>query len=212
MYTHDLRPSLINTPDRHDLHDRLRRRRSTARRCLQNTASGAGGQFYEAKDTATLSTVLTSITRDILSFNTSFTAPAVSVNAFNRTQNLNDLYITVFRPSETYNWDGNIKKYKLDADRRHRGRQRSAGGRSHDRLLQDDTRAATGATWWTATGWTSAAPRTSCRRRHRARSTATSTRRVALTAAGNQIVTTNAAITTALLGLGADGSTRHATT
>ena len=80
---------------------------------LQNTAVGAGGVFYEANDTASLSTVFAALTRDILAFNTSFTAPAVSVNAFNRTQNLNDLYVTVFRPSETYFWDGNIKKYKL---------------------------------------------------------------------------------------------------
>ncbi len=83
---------------------------------LRNTAAGAGGVFYEANDTATLSTVLTQIVRNILDFNTSFTAPAVSVNAFNRTQNLNDLYVTVFRPSETYFWSGNIKKYRLDPD------------------------------------------------------------------------------------------------
>ncbi len=83
---------------------------------LQNTAAGAGGVFYEASDTATLSTVLTNIVNTILDYNTSFTAPAVSVNAFNRTQNLNDLYVTVFRPSETYVWDGNIKKYRLDPD------------------------------------------------------------------------------------------------
>lgn len=83
---------------------------------LRNTAAGAGGVFYEANDTATLSTVLTQIVRNILDFNTSFTAPAVSVNAFNRTQNLNDLYVTVFRPSETYFWNGNIKKYRLDPD------------------------------------------------------------------------------------------------
>jgi type IV pilus assembly protein PilY1 len=44
------------------------------------------------------------------------TAPAVSVNAFNRTQNLNDLYVTVFKPSETYWWDGNVKKYTLEPD------------------------------------------------------------------------------------------------
>ncbi len=80
---------------------------------LRNTAIGAGGDFYEANDTASLSTVFAALTRDILAFNTSFTAPAVSVNAFNRTQNLNDLYVTVFRPSETYFWDGNIKKYKI---------------------------------------------------------------------------------------------------
>ncbi len=83
---------------------------------LRNTAIGAGGVFYEANDTASLSTVLTNIVRTILAFNTSFTAPAVSVNAFNRTQNLNDLYVTVFRPSENYNWLGNVKKYRLDVD------------------------------------------------------------------------------------------------
>jgi len=83
---------------------------------LRATAAGAGGVFYEAKDTATLTTVLTNIVRSILEFNTSFTAPAVSVNAFNRTQNLNDLYVTVFRPSETYAWSGNIKKYELAAN------------------------------------------------------------------------------------------------
>jgi type IV pilus assembly protein PilY1 len=82
---------------------------------LQNTALRGGGVFYEADDTATLSTALTNIVRTILDQNTSFTAPAVSVNAFNRTQNLNDLYVTVFRPSETYFWDGNVKKYRLDA-------------------------------------------------------------------------------------------------
>ena len=81
---------------------------------LQNTALRGGGVFYEASDTATLSTALTNIVRTILDRNTSFTAPAVSVNAFNRTQNLNDLYVTVFRPSDTYFWDGNVKKYKLD--------------------------------------------------------------------------------------------------
>ena len=37
----------------------------------------------------------------------------MSVNAFNRTLNLNDLYIAVFRPSKSTRWKGNIKKYKL---------------------------------------------------------------------------------------------------
>ena len=115
MYENDLRPSLsglqnVTTytigfgPD------------VSGSAALRNTAAGAGGVFYEASDTATLSTVLTNIVRTILAFNTSFTAPAVSVNAFNRTQNLNDLFVTVFRPNETYNWPGNIKKYRLDPD------------------------------------------------------------------------------------------------
>lgn len=82
---------------------------------LQTTASGAGGVYYTAGNTAELTLAFTDIVRNILNINTTFTAPAVSVNAFNRTQNLNDLYVTVFKPSETYVWPGNIKKYRLSA-------------------------------------------------------------------------------------------------
>jgi type IV pilus assembly protein PilY1 len=35
------------------------------------------------------------------------------VNAFNRTQNLNDLYMSVFRSKVNYRWPGNLKKYRL---------------------------------------------------------------------------------------------------
>lgn len=49
-----------------------------------------------------------------------FSSPAVSVNAFNRTVHLDDLFFTLFVPGEGSHWDGNLKKYKLkvkaDAD------------------------------------------------------------------------------------------------
>jgi len=113
MYENDMRPSLagLQNVTTYTIGFGPEVNNSTL---LQDTAANAGGVFYEASDTATLTTVLTNIVRSILDINTSFTAPAVSVNAFNRTQNLNDLYVTVFRPSETYAWDGNIKKYRLD--------------------------------------------------------------------------------------------------
>jgi type IV pilus assembly protein PilY1 len=37
----------------------------------------------------------------------------VAVNAFNRTQHLNDLYVSVFRASNKVHWPGNIKKYTI---------------------------------------------------------------------------------------------------
>jgi type IV pilus assembly protein PilY1 len=37
----------------------------------------------------------------------------VPVNAFNRTQNLSDVFVSVFQPSATVHWPGNVKKYKL---------------------------------------------------------------------------------------------------
>lgn len=80
---------------------------------LQTTADRGGGQFYSADNTVGLSAVLTSIVSQILTTNTTFTAPSVSVNAFNRTQTLADLYVSVFRPELTYRWPGNVKKYMV---------------------------------------------------------------------------------------------------
>ena len=37
----------------------------------------------------------------------------MAVNAFNRTQNLNYLYMSVFKPATSYRWLGNIKKYRI---------------------------------------------------------------------------------------------------
>ena len=73
-------------------------------------------------DTATLTDAFTNIIEEILSVNTTFTAPTVAVNAFNRTQNLDDLFITVFgtpQPPSSgnkFHWPGNIKKYEINTD------------------------------------------------------------------------------------------------
>jgi type IV pilus assembly protein PilY1 len=174
----------------------------TGSNTLKNTAAGAGGVFYEASDTATLSTVLTSIVRTILDFNTSFTAPAVSVNAFNRTQNLNDLYVTVFKPTETYRWPGNVKKYRLGAD----GTINDANDAPAVEVTTGFFRK-TAQSFWSAVvdgdnvqrgGAASKLPAPASRKLYSNINTA-----LALTAAGNQVTVANAAITTAMLGLGA---------
>jgi type IV pilus assembly protein PilY1 len=83
---------------------------------LADTATRGGGQYYTADNTATLSNALTNIVTNILSEETTFTAPTVAVNALNQTRNLDDLYISVFTPSGTAHWPGNLKKYRLRAD------------------------------------------------------------------------------------------------
>ena len=82
---------------------------------LDSTATRGGGAYLQANDTASLSTALTNIVTEILESQTTFTSPAVSVNAFNRTRNLNELYITVFQASGDTHWPGNLKKYRLRA-------------------------------------------------------------------------------------------------
>jgi len=80
---------------------------------LRTAAERSGGTYFQADDVETLATALLDIVGDITARNLSFSAPAVSVNAFNRTQNLNDLYLTVFSPKTRAHWPGNLKKYRI---------------------------------------------------------------------------------------------------
>jgi type IV pilus assembly protein PilY1 len=80
---------------------------------LSDTANRGGGAYFTANDTASLTSALTSIVTEILDTAATFTAPSVSVNSFNRTRNLNDLYVTVFQASNNVHWPGNLKKYRI---------------------------------------------------------------------------------------------------
>ncbi|HZI45109.1 MAG TPA: PilC/PilY family type IV pilus protein, partial [Ilumatobacter sp.] len=81
---------------------------------LEDAAQRGGGRYYVANDTAGLTSALTNVITEILTQDISFTAPTVAVNSFNRTQTLSDLFISVFRPSGSAHWPGNLKKYRLD--------------------------------------------------------------------------------------------------
>ena len=80
---------------------------------LQAAAAAGGGEAYTATDLTELSSAFNDILSSVIKTNTTFTAPAVTVNAFNRTQTLENLYVSVFAPSATFHWPGNIKKYKF---------------------------------------------------------------------------------------------------
>ncbi len=83
---------------------------------LSDTAKRGGGKYYTANDTASLANAMSNIVTSILTTNTTFTAPTVAVNSFNRTQNLSELFISVFRPSGRTHWPGNLKKFRLRSD------------------------------------------------------------------------------------------------
>ena len=86
---------------------------STDTENLASTAERGGGNYYLADDGPSLAAAFLEIVNVIADRDLSFVAPAVSVNAFNRTQNLNDLYLTVFKPKARVHWPGNLKKYRL---------------------------------------------------------------------------------------------------
>ncbi len=85
---------------------------ATAFGWLNRAATAGGGRAYTANDLTSLEGVLTNIVGNILQDSTSFNAPTVPVNAFNRSANLNDLYFSVFQPSLNYHWPGNVKRYE----------------------------------------------------------------------------------------------------
>jgi type IV pilus assembly protein PilY1 len=80
---------------------------------LAATAAASGGEYFIANDVESLTITLLQILADINDRSLSFSAPAVSVNTFNRTQNLNDLYMSVFVARAEAHWPGNLKKYKI---------------------------------------------------------------------------------------------------
>ncbi|MCK5394534.1 MAG: hypothetical protein KAJ32_01005, partial [Gammaproteobacteria bacterium] len=80
---------------------------------LNSTAVNGKGDFYQASDQGDLVSIFNKIISGVLDVNTTFSSPAVSVNAFNRSTHLDDLYFTLFQPGEGNHWDGNLKKYKL---------------------------------------------------------------------------------------------------
>jgi type IV pilus assembly protein PilY1 len=80
---------------------------------LQAAATAGGGSAFTATDLTELSSAFNTILANVIKTNTTFSAPSVTVNAFNRTQTLDNLYVSVFAPSATFHWPGNVKKYKF---------------------------------------------------------------------------------------------------
>lgn len=83
---------------------------------LQATATAGGGGYYPSNDYDELVEAFKEIINTVSKTSTTFASPAVSVNAFNRTTNRDDLYFTLFKPGNGPRWAGNFKRFKLVFD------------------------------------------------------------------------------------------------
>lgn len=176
---------------------------------LQETATDGGGKYFIADDAPSLTSALTQTILEILDTSATFTAPSISVNAFNRTRNLNDIFVSVFQSSGKEHWPGNLKKYALK------------NGVIVDSLGNPAVDPNTG--FFTATAqsfWSAGTDGDDVQLGGAARQLPNPTTRnvytytgsfpvaaggSALTAAANQVNTSNAALSTALLGIGNAG-------
>jgi type IV pilus assembly protein PilY1 len=86
----------------------------TSKAFLDNVAAAGGGKAYTQTDAAGLTATLEEIFADVAdSADSTFVSPTVAVNAFNRTRNLDTLFVSVFAPAKKLRWPGNVKKYRF---------------------------------------------------------------------------------------------------
>ena len=87
----------------------------TEQELLQNTATNGGGQYYTANNASSLNEALNSIIVAIKNNNDNFSGAAVPASQANNVYSGNYVYYGLFQPTSDGNWNGNIKKYKLEA-------------------------------------------------------------------------------------------------
>jgi len=83
---------------------------------LQDLANAGQGGFYEAASSSELLNAFQSIFVNVSKSSTSFVAPSISVDQFNRLKNREEIYFAQFKPSSTARWEGNLKKYKIKGE------------------------------------------------------------------------------------------------
>ena len=83
---------------------------------LKDVANLGGGGFYSADTAGDLQEVFQVILSDVRSAPSSFAAPALAIDAFNKLTSRSDVYYGMFTPELTQRWNGNIKKYGLCLD------------------------------------------------------------------------------------------------
>lgn len=129
MYTQDMNTSLTNYPDSNGVNRIQNVETHTIgffdtdggafakpSRILSEAARRGGGTYNQVSDTGSLRNAFAGALESILDKATTFTAPSVSVNNFNRLTNFNELYFSLFQPQSSPNWIGNVKKYQLVGD------------------------------------------------------------------------------------------------
>ncbi|MBI2380817.1 MAG: hypothetical protein HYV16_08685 [Gammaproteobacteria bacterium] len=82
---------------------------------LSKIAENGGGKFYNSQNATDLLTAFSSILSSLKDINSTFVSAGVTVNQFNRLTHLDELYFALFKPSSAPVWNGNLKRFRLNA-------------------------------------------------------------------------------------------------
>jgi len=80
---------------------------------LADTARAGSGIARLANNADDLKAIFAEALGEVIDETSSFTAPSLTANSFNRLTNQDDLYFTLFKPNIAPIWKGNLKKYKF---------------------------------------------------------------------------------------------------
>ncbi|KQV49681.1 pilus assembly protein [Massilia sp. Root335] len=82
---------------------------------LMSMAKAGGGKYFAARNEQAILDALRQIIIEIQAVNTTFASTSLPVNATNRSQNENQVFIGMFRPDPDARprWFGNLKRYQL---------------------------------------------------------------------------------------------------
>lgn len=83
---------------------------------LQAIATAGHGTFKAAGNASELASAFEKILAEVNSAPTAFVSPSLSVNAFNKLFNRDEVYFSLFSPQLQVRWPGNVKKFKLCND------------------------------------------------------------------------------------------------
>jgi type IV pilus assembly protein PilY1 len=83
---------------------------------LTDIATVGDGEYFDATTAGSLVDVFNTILTDVKSDPTSFAAPSIAVNTFNRLFSRDEIYFGLFTPNLETRWEGNMKKYTICTD------------------------------------------------------------------------------------------------
>lgn len=88
----------------------------SARNILKQAAFYGDGFYSQPDNYDELKEAITGTFGSIIKTSGSFATPTVAVNAFNSLEQLDEMYYSVFKPSENSMWEGNVKRYRITPD------------------------------------------------------------------------------------------------
>ncbi|QDF97529.1 hypothetical protein CJ010_13785 [Azoarcus sp. DD4] len=82
---------------------------------MMSAAKVGGGRYFAARNEEAIESALEEIFAEIQAVNSSFASAALPVTATNRSENENQVYVPMFRPSRLQKprWFGNLKRYQI---------------------------------------------------------------------------------------------------